>query len=595
MYGWTGTMLRIDLTTGKVTRESTDMDIAQNYIGARGMGGKILADEVDPKVDALGPDNKLIFAPGPFTGTFAPSAGRFNVVTKSPLNGTIAVSNSGGAFGTEVKYAGYDAIIIEGQSSKPVFLWIKDDRVQIRDAGGLWGLGTPDTTDRVREETEEDAAVSCIGPAGENLSPMASIMNDVYCVAGRTGVGAVMGSKNLKAIAVLGSGAVKVADRKPFKSCVLKARRKILAHPANDAGAEAYGALSARNFQDSCTVNVRKIDEEPAPAGRLMRSRGCVSCIVSSGHVTRIDDPEHAGFGEAPEFETAWGLGAGCGIDNVDAITKANCLCDEYGIDAISMGGTIACAMELFERGYLTKEDTDGIDLTFGNAAAMVEMVHRTGQGEGFGKRLAEGSYRLAESCGHPELSMTVKKQEMPACDPRCVQGVGLNAATNNLGGCRVRGYATAVEALGDGTTVDPHVTTGTADEDVLVQNLAAALDSSGACLFSAFVLGAADLAEMLTALTGVTYSLDDFMRAGERIWNNERLWNLENGYTSADDTLPERLLKDPIKRGPSKGEVSRLDQMLPEYYRARGWDSSGVPTAAKLEELALQPLRTCG
>jgi aldehyde:ferredoxin oxidoreductase len=309
---------------------------------------------------------------------------------------------------------------------------------------------------------------------------------------------------------------------------------------------------------------------------------------VSCGHLTRIKDPEPSAVGEAPAFETVWGFGSDCGIDDLDSIIKANYLCDEYGIDAISMGGTIACAMELFERGYLTAEDTDGIQLTFGNAEAMVEMVRRAGLGIGFGAQLAEGSYRLAESCGHPELSMTVKKQEIPACDPRGLQGLGLSYATDNVVGRRVRGYAVAAEASGDESMWNARVTEAGIASDVVFQNVTAALDSSGACVFSTYGLGGEALGEMLSALTGVTYTLADFMQAGERIWNNERLWNVRNGYTAADDTLPERLLTEPVTIGSSEGEVSRLNEMLPEYYGLRGWDRSGVPSAAKLEELAL-------
>jgi len=600
MYGWTGTTLRIDLTNGTAKREATNMKLAHEYIGARGLGGRILADEVDHNVDALGPDNKLIFAPGPFSGTFAPSAGRFNVITKSPLNGTIAGSNSGGNFGAEMKYAGYDVVIIEGKAAKPVYLWIRDDKVELRDAAGLWGLNAHDTTDKVREVTDEDAKVACIGPAGEHLSLMACIMNEMHRAAGRTGVGAVMGSKNLKAIAVVGTGAVKVADPEAFKAAVLASRRKIQEHPVGGAGLKAYGtnvlvnilnetgALPTRNFQDGYFPTADKIGGESLAAKQLVRPKGCFSCIISCGRVTKVDNPEYAGIGEGPEYETAWGFGADCGIDDLDAITKANFLCNEYGIDTIAMSSTVACAMELFERGYLTLADTDGVDLRFGNVPAMVEMVRKTGEGEGFGKRLAEGSYRLADSVGHPELSMTVKKQEMPAYDPRGVQGIGLNYATNNRGGCHVRGYTIAVEVLGNTATMDPRVTEGKAGLDIAFQNLTAALDSSGACLFCTFGIGADELAGMLTALTGVEYSVDEFIKIGERIWNNERMWNLDNGYTSADDTLPPRLFEEPIKTGSAKGEVSHLGEMLPEYYSLRGWDEAGVPTAEKLADLSL-------
>jgi len=600
MFGWTGTTLRVDLTKGTVTREATDIGLAHTYLGARGMGGKIILDEVAPDTDALSPANKIVFSPGPLTGTFAPSAGRFEVVTKAPLNNVIAGSNSGGAFGPELKYAGYDALIIEGKAAKPVYLWIKNDEVEIRDAGAIWGHTTPDTTDLVRAETDEDAKVACIGPGGEHLSPIATVMNEMHRAAGRSGVGAVMGSKNLKAIAVFGTGAVTVADPERFKTAVMKARKMIQEHPVGGTGLKAYGtdvlvnilnqtgALPTRNYQDGYFPTADKIGGESLAAKQLVRPKGCFSCIISCGRVTKVDNPAYAGFGEGPEYETAWSFGADCGIDDLDAITKANFLCNEYGLDTISLGSTIACAMELFERGIITAKDTDGVQLTFGNVAAMVEMTRKAGEGEGFGAKLAQGSYRLAESYGHPEYSMTCKKQEMPAYDPRGVQGIGLNYATGNRGGCHVRGYTIAIEVLQNGAVMDPRITEGKAGLDITFQNLTAALDSAGACLFSTFGIGAPELAEMLSAVTGVEYSVDEFMKIGERIWNQERLWNLTQGYTTADDTLPERLLKDPIKTGPAKGEVNRLGEMLPEYYQLRGWDDKGVPSKAKLKELSL-------
>jgi len=600
MFGWTGTILRVDLTKGKVTREATDPQLARDYLGARGLGGRIVSNEVDPTIDPLSPSNKLVFAPGPLTGTFAPSAGRFDVVTKGPLNGSLAGSNSGGTFGPEVKYAGYDAIIIEGKATKPVYLWIKDDEVEIRDASAIWGHNTHDTTDLVRAETDEDAKVACIGPAGERQAPIANIMNEMHRAAGRTGVGAVMGAKNLKAVAVFGSGAVTIADPERFKAAVIKARNMILAHPVGGTGLKAYGtdvlvnilnqtgALPTRNFQDGHFPNADKIGGESLAAKVLVRPKGCFSCVISCGRVTKVDSPAYAGYGEGPEYETAWAFGADCGIDDLNAVTAANYLCNKYGIDTISMGSTIACAMELFERGIITAKDTGGVQLTFGNAAAMVEMVRQVGENEGFGAKLAQGSYRLAESYGHPEYSMTCKKQEMPAYDPRGVQGIGLNYATSNRGGCHVRGYTIAIEVLQNGAVMDPHVTEGKAQLDITFQDLTAALDSAGACLFATFGIGGAELTEMLAALTGVDYTLDEFMRIGARTWNQERLWNLKAGLSRADDTLPQRLLSEPIKTGPSAGEVSHLDQMLPEYYALRGWDEQGVPTKAKLKELAL-------
>jgi aldehyde:ferredoxin oxidoreductase len=600
MYGWTGTILRVNLTNGKVSRESTDPQLAKMFIGARGLAGKYIYDEVDPKTDPLGPDNKLIFAPGPFTGTYAPSAGRYDVVCKGPLNGVIAASNSGGTFGAEMKYAGYDMVILEGKAPKPVYLWIRDDKIEIRDASHLWGQLVPETTDMVRAETDEDAKVACIGPAGEKLVLFACILNEMGRAAGRTGVGAVMGSKNLKAIAVLGSGSVKVADSEKFKAAVMKARNLIQSHPVGGTGLRVYGtdvlvnilnesgALPTRNFTDGYFPTANNVGGESLTAKVLTRPRGCFSCIISCGRATKVTNPKYAGEGEGPEYETAWCFGPDCGIDDLDAVTKANYLCNDYGLDTITMGTTIAAAMDMFENGVISKKNTGGLDVRFGNTELMVELVRMTAMREGFGDQLAEGSYRLCSRYGHPEYSMSVKKQEMPAYDPRGVQGIGLNFATGNRGGCHVRGYTIAPEILGNPFKMDKNATEGKANLDIIFQNLTAALDASGACLFTTFGIGADELAAMLSGLTGIEYSTEEFMKVGDRIWNQERMWNMKVGYTKADDTLPERLLKDPIKTGPSKGQVNHLDEMLPEYYQLRGWSEDGVPTPEKLQDLSL-------
>jgi len=600
MDGWIGKVLRVNLSTDKVSTEALDPGLAKDYIGARGLGTKIMTDEVDPKVDPLSPENKLIFMPGPLTGTFAPSAGRYTVVTKGALTGAIASANSGGTWGPALKFAGYDAVIIEGAAPKPVYLWIKNAKVEIRDASHLWGKDVPETSDAIRAETDDDAKIACIGPAGENRVLFACIMNDLHRAAGRSGVGAVMGSKNLKAIAVVGTGAVTCADPKAFESAVVNARDKIHKHPVGGAGLRLYGTdvltnilnqiggYPTKNYQDGHFPTADKLGGETLAATLLQRPKGCFSCIISCGRVTKVTNPKYAGEGEGPEYETSWGFGGDCCIDDLDAVTKANYLCNEYGMDAISMAVTVACAMELYEMGLITKEDTGGIALEWGNAEAMVEVTRLTGVGEGFGKKLALGSYRLAESCGHPELSMTVKKQEIPAYDARAVQGIGLNFATANCGAAHVRGYTIAPEVLGNPVKVDKDTIEGKPALVILFQNLTAALDATGACLFTTFGIGADELAEMLGAVTGVGYTSEDFMKCGDRIWNLERQWNLNAGLTANDDTLPPRLLKEPIKTGASKGKLSRLPEMLPEYYELRGWDKNGVPTASKLGELGL-------
>ncbi len=600
MYGWTGVILRVDLSSGAITREPTNMRDAKLFIGARGLAAKLLTDEISPRTDALSPGNKLIFAPGPLSGTFAPSMGRYDVVTKSPLTGAIAASNSGGTFGPELKFAGYDMLVIEGRAKHPSFLWINNEEVEIREAGELWGNMVPETTEMVRALTDEDARVACIGPAGEKLSLVANIMNDMHRAAGRSGVGAVMGSKNLKAIAVVGTRPIKVANPKAFEKFVKIARQKISENPVGGTGLRVYGtnvlvnilnqvgAFPTRNFKDGYFPSADKIGGESLTSNHLLRPKGCFACTISCGRVTKVVNPKYAGKGEGPEYETAWGFGADCGIDNLDAINKANYLCNELGLDTISIASTIACAMDMYTDEVISIEDTGGLEIRFGDAETMVELVRLTGLRKGFGDQLADGSYRLAEKYGHPEYSMSVKKQEMPAYDPRGVQGIGLQYATSNRGGCHVRGYTISPEVLGMPFKMDQHTTEGKADVVITFQNLGAALDSTGACLFTTFGIGADELAALLSAVTGVHYSPADFMKAGDRIWNLERQWNLKVGMTSADDSLPTRMLKDPIPNGPSRGKVNHLHEMLPEYYKLRGWDAEGIPTEEKLKELAL-------
>lgn len=600
MFGWTGTYLRINLSTGSIKKEATNMEDAKKFIGARGLATKLFSDEVDPKIDPLSVENKLIFAPGPLSGTFAPSMGRYDVVCKGPLNGTIAASNSGGSFGPEVKFAGYDMIVIEGKSKSPVYIWINDDDVEIRDASNLWGKNVFDTSDMVHEMTDEDAKVAVIGPAGEKKVLFASIMNEMHRAAGRSGVGAVMGSKNLKAIAVRGTKPVQVADPEAFEKAVMVARQKIQEHPVGGTGLRVYGtdvlvnilnsvgALPTCNYNDGYFPAADKLGGETLTAKYLVRPKGCFACIISCGRVTKVTNPKYKSEGEGPEYETAWGFGADCGIDNMDAVNKANYLCNELGLDTISCAATIACALDMYSKGVIGAKETGGMALRFGDEDVMVKLVEMIGAREGIGNDLAEGSFRFASKYGHPEFSMTVKKQEMPAYDPRGVQGIGLQYATSNRGGCHVRGYTISPEVLGVPVKMDQHSIEGKPVLVITFQNLTAALDSTGACLFTTFGIGADELAALLSAVTGVDYSTDEFMLAGDRVWNLERMFNLKAGLSGADDTLPKRLLTEPIKTGPSKGEINHLDQMLPEYYSERGWDAEGVPTDEKLKILSL-------
>ncbi|HHV07515.1 MAG TPA: aldehyde ferredoxin oxidoreductase family protein [Firmicutes bacterium] len=599
MYGWIGKVLRVNLTSGKISTEPLNEKLAKDFIGARGLGAKIFSNEVDPNVDPLSAENKLLFVTGPLTGTLATSAGRYNVVTKGPLTGTIAASNSGGYFGPELKYAGYDLIIVEGRAEKPAYLWIYNDKVEIRCAEHLWGKLTGETTDLLLQETDPEAKVACIGPGGENMVLFAGIVNDKHRAAGRTGVGAVMGSKNLKAVVVRGTGGVKVANKEAFREAVLDARAKLMAHPVTSGGLPTYGtnvlinilnqigSLPTNNFRTAYFEEADKISGETMAETKYLRKKACFACTISCGRVSAVKSGPWAHVGEGPEYEATWSYGSQCGVDDVDAIIKANNLCDQLGIDPITMGSTIACAMELFEEGVIDQETT-GLPLNFGNAEALVKLTEDTGYQRGFGAELAAGSYRLANKYGHPELSMTVKKQEIPAYDPRGVQGMGLEYATSNRGGCHVRGYLTSPEVLGIPEKLDPDSTEEKPAWLKTFQDLTAALDSAGICLFTTFAIGGPEIADMLSAATGIDYSAEDFLHCGDRIWNLERLFNLAAGLTAADDNLPPRMLEEPIPTGPNKGKVSKLPEMLPVYYQVRGWSSDGIPTDEKLTELGL-------
>lgn len=600
MYSWKGKLLRINLTTGTITREYLEPQVARKFVGARGLGTYLFTREVSPKVDPLSPENKLFFMTGPLTGTLATSAGRYNVVTKSPLTGAIAASNAGGYWGPELKFAGYDGIIVEGKADHPVYLWICDDQVELRQAGDLWGHDVYETTDFLREATDEDAHVACIGPAGEKQSLLAVIMNDYTRAAGRGGVGAVMGSKNLKAIVVRGHGAVEVADPAGFKTVCEKARGMLEAHPVTGEGLPAlgtmvlinalnvHGGLPIHNFRDSGTWSkAEQISGETLREKFLVRNKGCFACNIDCGRITKTPAGKYEGFGEGPEYEAGWALGASCGVSDLAAVCKANFICNELGMDPISIGSTIACAMELYENGYIGLQET-GLPIPFGDAEAMVELTRMAGHREGFGALIADGSFRLATKFGHPELSMSVKKQELPAYDPRAVQGIGLNYATSNRGGCHVRGYTISPEVLGVPEKLDPQELDSKPTWVKIFQDLTATVDSAGLCLFITFGVGGPEVAEQLSAATGLEITADEVLQMGERIWNLERLFNLAAGLKKEDDTLPKRFLKDAIKFGGQKGNINHLDVMLPAYYKLRGWDEEGRPTKEKLEELGL-------
>ena len=610
--GWTGTVLRVDLSSGEILRESLPATWARDYVGGRGVGARYLWEEVDPQVDPLAPENRLIFATGPLTGTNASCGARYMVITKGPLTGCITTSNSGGHWGPELKFAGYDLLILQGRAERPVWLWILDDRVELRSAEHLWGKGVFETEDRVRQEVGiADCSVASIGPGGENLVRYAAIVNDKFRAAGRSGVGAVMGSKNLKAIAVRGTGGVHVADPGALMAAQWAQKEVLSKAPLTSEGLPAYGtlalmnvinehgALPSLNYQEAQFDKAEDISGEELAATRLAANKACFACTIACGRVSRISD---AGVGrytlqtsprnwrhatEGPEYENAWSLGADCGVSDLDAILKASTFCNDLGLDPISLGATIAAAMELYGKGVLSDAQT-GMPMPFGSGDALVAMSEATGYRRGFGDELAEGSKRMGEKFGHPEVFMGVKGQEFPAYDPRALQGMGLGYATSNRGACHLRAYTVSAEVMGEPEPMDPRATDGKAQLTVDMQNISTAVDAAGLCIFLTFGNTLSDLTPLVAAATGIAYTDDDMIRAGERIWNLERMWNLRAGVEPSEDKLPRRMLEDAIPAGPAKGEVSHLDRMLPEYYRVRGWGEDGRPTSAKLAELGI-------
>lgn len=605
MNGWTGKILRVDLENDDYLVEDLDETLAHDYIGGRGMGDRILFDETDHTCDPLGPENRLIFATGPLTGSGTPFGSRYEVVAKSPLTGTIGAASSGGYFGPELKFAGYDAVIFEGQAADPVYLWIEDDNIEIRSARHLWGKTVSQTEDIIRDEVGDpwkakDVYIASIGPAGENLVKFSCVMNEKGRAAARSGLGAVMGSKNLKAIAVTGTGGVQVADPQGLKNAAADLMMKMRMNPVVpgfiDYGTSGllalineFGVVSGRNAQDLPidTMSAFGLTGATQAEQYMSRNKACFSCPMGCGRMTEVKDPKFLGKGEGHEYESIWALGANCGVGYLAPVLKAGYLCNDLGMDTVSAGVTISCAMELFEKGYLPEEDIGG-KLRFGDPAALVEMVEKIGRREGFGDILAEGSYRMAEKYGHPELAMAVKKSEIPGYDSRNVKGMGLGFATSNAGGNHCRGYTNFVEVFGMPVKIDPFETRGKAYWSKLMQDLTSMGDSTGICLFFLLATVVEDIPPFLNVVTGAGYDLESLSLIGERIWNLERLFNLDNGFTRADDNLPGRFLKEPIKAGPGRGNVNELNEMLPDYYQQRGWDENGVPSQEKLSQLGL-------
>jgi len=590
MTGWCKKILEIDLTSQTYQTQPLDMEMARLFLGGRGLGARLLWDWVGPEVEPLSPENALIFTTGPITATGSQTSNRFNVSTKSPLTNGILHANSGGWWGMQFKRTGYDALIVHGKAETPVMIEITPEGVAIKDASHLWGLGVFETT-AVLGQDRNRRNVLCIGPAGENQVRIAAIMNDKERALARGGAGAVMGSKNLKAIVVAGKEKNRPADPDQFKFMLYETGKLLKASPLTSQALPEFGtavvmnvvneigALPTRNFQQSQFEHADKISGEEITDTILVKNQACWACPITCTRITKTKSGQE---GEGPEFESAWAFGAQCGIDDLEAITEANYLCNDLGLDTISMGNTIGCAMELAEKELIEEP------LGFGQADKLLDLIRNTAYRRGLGDEMAEGSFRMAEKHGAPELSMSVKKLEMPAYDPRGMQGQGLVFATGNRGACHETGNMLGPEVLALPRLIDRFATQGKAGIVSVHQNSAAVIDSLVYCKFANMAVAEEFFARTLSAVTGEHFTAENLMMVGERVWTLERLYNLREGFTKADDTLPNRMLNEPVAEGPSEGFTVKLDPMLEEYYAFRGWDQNGVPKPEKIKELSL-------
>jgi aldehyde:ferredoxin oxidoreductase len=608
-------ILRVDLTRKKVVKQSLPDELARNYLGGRGANAKILWDELKAGVDPLSPDNILVFGIGPANGTLAPASGRYNVSAKSPLTGFFGDANSGGHWAAELKYAGYGNLVFYGRADKPVYLWIDDDDVELRDATRLWGKDTWETEDTITEELgDPEIKVACIGPAGENLVRCACVINEKTRAAGRTGMGAVMGSKNLKAIAIRGTKSVKVADPEGLFEFRKEANALISTDLFYELYAKygtpglmtIYNEFGAQTHYNSKEGYAKKAEDNlygEVYVERVVKHvSACFSCPLHCSAVYAVDSGPYACVGESCEYENLTAYGSRCGNYNLESVVYASTLADKLGMDTISSGATIGFAMECWEKGLLDEKSTEGLILEWGNAEAIIEALRRMAYRKGkFGNLLAEGTKRMSEKIpGSEKFAIHIKGLDTPAVDPRGMMAYGgLGYAVASRGGDHLRALAAlgyslpgkAKELFGSEEAADRFSIKYAAPVVKFHEEMRAIADSLDICKYitrTALLLPEI-MAKLINVLTGWGIDRAGVLRIGERIVNIERAFNVREGLTRKDDTQPERFLKEPLKSGPSAGHVVNLKPMLDDYYRLRGWDlETGYPTRGKLEELGL-------
>ena len=605
MYGWTGRCLRVNLSEGKHWVEEIDPDLLGKFLGGRGLGVEVYSDEVGPKTDPLGPENKLIFVSGPLVGTGSVTGASCNVVTKSALSGTIACAKMRGHFGAELKFAGFDMIIVEGRAESLVILSILDDKINVRPALEYWGRTTSETEVMYKENLDDKWAARetylvSIGPAGEKLIPLANVINDGFLSVGGAGIGAVMGSKNLKAIAVRGSHSLSVADSDRFVRVVTSLINKLNSAPLTSHSMSAWGSaflvdlcyqkgiLPQNNFQAHAFTETKDIGTEALSNTFALRSSGCFACPIACIKKTDVSNRLFKGKGMAPTYLAVGALGLNCGIRNLVTIGMANMVCAEMGLDPIAAGGTVATAMELVEKGIASK-DTLKLELRFGQGEDLLQALTLMATKKGHAKRIGKGGQALAEEYGQPKRFMGVKGLPIAPFDPRSIQGIGLHFATCNYGPHHLYAYTFIDEVLNVHEELDPLTTEGKPELVKRYQDMTAVMDSLGLCNWPLMGLKFNNFVPMINSCLGTEYRADDLLRIGERIWNQERLFNIRAGFDHTRDTLPERFLKEPIPDGPAQGQISKVDEMLPRYYELRGWNERGEPRDETLKALELE------
>lgn len=606
MFGYMGKILRVNLTNRKVAFETLKEEVVKKFIGGRGLGAWILWNELFPRIDPFGPENKLVVTVGPLAGTKAQGAHRIMVQFKSPLTGTYFRSLSGGFLGAELKFAGYDAIVIEGKAENPTYIHICDDNVEFKDASVVWGMTTDAVTDFIRDETDKNARIITIGPAGERLVRFAAIVTDTMRTAARGGGGAVMGSKNLKAIVVKGTGKPKIYDEEKFGELVKEQIEKIRKGRAFESlhnlgtSMATYpeylsGCFPTYNYRQEELPNIEVFKPENL-AKYIVKHYGCYGCMLRCGKLFKVSEGPYAGVVcEMPEYETYWALGGNLGNTNVESIIYANMLADTYGLDTISTGVAVGFALELYEKGIISKCETDGVKLRWGDPDVIPELVKKTALRIGIGNILAEGVKRAAEIIGRgaEKYAIHVKGLELPGHDPRRAKSRGLSMATSPIGASHTIGGGVAYEERGvpyKGVRVDPFAAEGKGEMTIITQSEHAAIETGIMCLFVGMDMEL--YSKMLYAATGVDEfkNSNNILLIGERIFNLERAFNVREGFDGRHDRMPERIVKEPVPRSaPSKGQIFEEETLLKDYYNACGWDERGIPTRKKLAELSLE------